>query len=158
MGFGVGFFADFEFGFGFRDRFFRDHHFFRHHEINHVNIFHHWDGGARLTGRPGIGHIGGPRIGRSGIDAFAGRDGHVFRRDGGQWLQHNRAGGWEGVRGPTAEHEQSHQARQLGEQRLGTMNRGLGSGGTAGGGFHGGGSPHGGGGFGGGHGGGGHGR
>ncbi len=154
LGFGVDVFTGFEFGFGFgfrdhhffgfRDhRFFgfRDHHFFRHHDISHMNIFHHWDGGARVIGRPGIGHIGGPRIGRSGIDAFAGRDGHVFRQEGGQWLQHNRASGWEGVRGPTAEHEQSHQARQLGEQRLGSMNRGLGSGG-----------------FGGGHGGGGHGR
>jgi hypothetical protein len=132
LGWGVGFFPDFEFGFAFR------HHF------GHV-------GGGFATGR----------VGRSGIDAYAGRDGHVYRRDGGQWLQHNRAGGWEGVRGPTAEHEQWHQARQLGEQRLGRGAAGggfHGGGGFHAGGFHGGGF-HGGGGFAGGHGGGGgHGR
>jgi len=144
LGFGVGFFPDFEFGFAFR-------HHFHHHGTGHVNVYHHWGNHARFAARPGIGHVGGGfasgRVGRSGIDAYAGRDGHVYRREGGQWLQHNRAGGWEGVRGPTAEHEQWHQARQLGEQRLG----GAGRGSAAGGGFHGGG-------FTGGHGGGGHGR
>ncbi len=163
LGWGVGFFPDFEFGFAFR-------HHFRHHGIGHVNVYHHWGNHAHFAGRRGIGHAGGHfgsgRVGRSGIDAYAGRDGHVYRREGGQWLQHNRAGGWDGVRGPTAEHEQWHQARQLGQQRIG--------GGVAGGGFHGGGGIHGGGGFhgggfhggggfagghgGGGHGGGGHGR
>jgi hypothetical protein len=154
LGWGVGFFPDFEFGFAFR-------HHFRHHGIAHVNVYHHWGNHARFTG----GHVGGGlatgRVGRSGIDAYAGRDGHVYRRDGGQWLQHNRAGGWEGVRGPTAEHEQWHQARQLGEQRLGRGAAGggfHGGGGFHAGGFHGGGF-HGGGGFAGGHGGGGgHGR
>ena len=157
LGFGVGFFTDFEFGFAFR-------HHFRHHGFGRVNVFHHWGDRARFTGRPGQvgGHVGSGRVGRSGIDAYAGRDGHVYRREGGQWLQHNRAGGWEGVRGPTAEHEQWHQGRQLGEQRLGGSNRGPGGGGVAGGGSRGGGGFHGGfhggGGFSGGHGGGGHGR
>ena len=178
LGFGVGIFTDFEFGFGFRHHF---RHPFRHQVIGHVNVFHHWGNRVRFAGRPASGRFGGPaRIGRSGIDAYAGRDGHVFRREGGQWLEHNRAGGWEGVRGPTAEHEQWHQARQLGEQRLGGFNRGPSGGGVAGdgshggdemhggggemhgggGGFHGGGfsGGHGAGGFSGGHGGGGHGR
>jgi hypothetical protein len=170
LGFGVDIFTGFEFGFAFR------HHHFRHHGISHVNVFHHWSDRVHVTRRPGIGHVGSSRIGRSGVDAYAGRDGHVYRRDGGQWREHSRAGGWEGVRGPTADHEQWHHARQLGEQRFGTFNRGPGSGGSAGGGFHGsggaihggggshgggfqgGGGFHGGGGFAGGHGGGGHGR
>ncbi|HKC10319.1 MAG TPA: hypothetical protein VKJ67_25825, partial [Methylomirabilota bacterium] len=157
LGFGVGFFPDFEFGFAFR-------HHFHHHGTGHVNVYHHWGNHARFAARPGIGHVGGRfasgRVGRSGIDAYAGRDGHVYRREGGQWLQHNRAGGWEGVRGPTAEHEQWHQARQLGEQRLGGAGRGSAAGGGfhGGGGIHGAGGFHGGGGFTGGHGGGGHGR
>jgi hypothetical protein len=136
LGFGIDAFADFEFGFGFR------HHHFRHDRINHVNVFHHRGERLHVTGRPGMGHIGSPRLGRSGIDAYAGRDGHVYRREGGQWLEHNRAGGWEGVRGSTTEHEQWHQSRQLGEQRLGTFNRGLGSGGFADGGAHGGSGAH----------------
>ena len=157
LGWGVGFFPDFEFGFAFR-------HHFRHHGIAHVNVYHHWGDRARFGGRPGLGHVGGHfgsgRVGRSGIDAYAGRDGHVYRREGGQWQEHNRAGGWQGVRGPTAEHEQWHQSRQLGQQRVGGFNRGRGGGGVAGGGFHDGGGFHGGSGFhgGGGHGGGGHGR
>ncbi len=148
LGWGVGFFPDFEFGFAFR-------HHFRHHGIAHVNVYHHWGNHARFTGGPVGRHLATGRVGRSGVDAYAGRDGHVYRRDGGQWLQHNHAGGWDGVRGSTAEHEQWHQARQLGEQRLGG-----GAGGRfhGGGGFDGGGGFHGGGGFAGGHGGGGHGR
>jgi len=158
LGFGVDVFTGFEFGFAVR------RHHFRHHDVSHVNVFHHWGDRVHLTRRPGFGHIGGPRIGRSGVDAYAGRDGHVYRREGGQWQEHNRAGGWEHMSGSTAEHEQWHQARQLGEQRLGTFNRGPGGGASAGGGFHGGGGAiHGGGGVGGGfhggggsHGGGGH--
>jgi|HubBroStandDraft_6_1064221.scaffolds.fasta_scaffold63086_2 hypothetical protein len=152
LGFGVDIFTDFEFGFAFR-------HHFRHHILDHVNVFHHWGDRVRLAARPSVGQIGGTgRVGRSGIDAYAGRDGHVFQREGGQWLRHNRAGGWEGVRGSTAEHEQWHQARQLGAQRLAAPNRGLGGGRVTGGGFRGGGGFHGGGGFAGAHGGGGRGR
>jgi hypothetical protein len=164
LGFGVGFFTDFEFGFGFRHHF---HHFrqanfhhFRHHELGHLNVYRHWGARARFGARPGghfAGHLG--RIGRSGIDAYAGRDGHVYRREGGQWLQHNHVGGWDGFRGPVGEHEQWHQARELGQQRFGAHRGGFAGGLHGGGGFHGGGA-HVGGGFSGGgfHGGGGHGR
>ena len=92
LGWGVAFFPDFEFGFAFR-------HHFRHHGIAHVNVYHHWGNHARFTGGPVGRHLATGRVGRSGVDAYAGRDGHVYRRDGGQWLQHNHAGGWDGVRG-----------------------------------------------------------
>lgn len=138
LGFDVDIFTGFEFGFAFRDHF---RHHFRHHDIGHMNVFHHWGSGARFTGRVGPrgGHFGSGRVGRSGIDAYAGRDGHVYRREGGQWLQHNGAGGWDGVRGPTSEHEQWHHARELGRQRLGGFHGGPRGGGFAAGGFHGGG-------------------
>jgi len=128
-----------------------------HHGLSHVNIYHRWGPRAHLTRDTFAGHVRSIRPERAGgIDAYAGRDGHVYRREGGQWQEHNHAGGWEGVRGPTGEHERWHQARQLGEQRLGSFNRGLAThgfgGGIHGGGLHAGGGFHGGG-FGGGHGG-----
>ncbi len=91
LGFDVDIFTGFEFGFAFRDHF---RHHFRHHALGHVNVFHHWGPGARFTGRLGRpgGHGGIGRVGRSGIDAYAGRDGHVYRRDGGEWRQHNGSG------------------------------------------------------------------
>jgi hypothetical protein len=138
-----------------------------HHGISHVNVYHHWGDHGHFTGSRSFSHDARGRRG-GGSDVSAGRDGRVFRRENGQWHEHNHAGGWGGLRGPTAEHEHWHQARQLGQQRLGTFNHqltahGVGGGFHGGGGFHAAGGFHGGGGFaggfhggGGGHGGGGH--
>src|SRR5262245_27338296 len=142
LGFGVGFFTDFAFGF--------HHHFqhFRHHGFEHVNVYRHWGSHARFGMRPG-GHVADHfgAVGRSGIDAYAGRDGRVYRREGERWFQHNRVGGWDGFRGPVGEHEQWHHARELGQQRFGAHRGGFASGGFHGGDFHGGGGFHAGGGF-----------
>jgi hypothetical protein len=132
-----------------------------------VNVYHHWGEHVHITGNHFIDH-GSTRGGHfGGGNVYAGRDGHVYRRDAeGHWQQHTRSGGWTGLRGPSAEHEQSHQAREMGQQRFSNFNRGFGAHGFSAshgssGGFHGGGVGggfHGGGGFsgGGGHGGGGH--
>jgi DNA-binding SARP family transcriptional activator len=129
-----------------------------HRGISHVNVYNHWGDhvhiflhgpmGRRVTGR------------RFGGDVYAGRDGHVYRRDGlGHWQEFNRGGGWAGLRGSAAEHERSYQAREIGQHRLNGLNRegpahgftgmrgrgGFAGGVHGGGGFHGGGA-HGGGG------------
>lgn len=123
-----------------------------HHGISHVNVYNHWGDHVHLTRNQFGDHIRGGRFGRG--DVYAGRDGHVYRRDGeGHWHEHTTGGSWAGLRGPSTEHEQSHQARELGRERLGSFNRGLAAHGFRGG-FHGGGGFHSGGGF---HGGGGHG-
>ena len=115
-----------------------------------------WGDHVRITRNHFIGYIGNTRGGRFGrADVYAGRDGRVYRRDSeGHWQEHTRGGNWAGLRGPATEHEQWHQARELGQQRSGNFNRGFSShgfgGGSHGGGF--GGGSHGGG----GHGGGGH--
>jgi hypothetical protein len=138
-----------------------------HRGISHVNVYHHWGDHVHLTRNHLGDHLRGGRF--RGGDVYAGRDGHVYRRDGeGHWQQHTRGGSWAGLRTPSPEHERSHQARELGRERLGGFNRGLAAHGL-GGGFHGGavagsgshgfsGGFHGAGGFhgGGGHGGGGH--
>jgi hypothetical protein len=139
LGFGVDVFTGFEFGFAVGPYWGWHGGWGWHHGISHVNIYHHWSDHAYLSRNTYVGRIGNARTGRAGgIDAYAGRDGRVYRQEGGQWQEHNRAGDWEGVRGSTAEHEQSHQAREFGEQRLGSFNRGLATHGF-GGGFHGGG-------------------
>ncbi len=129
-----------------------------HHGISHVNVYNHWGDRVHVT-RHGPRAFGGVGRRPGGGDVYAGRDGRVLRRDGGgRWQEHNHAGGWESLRGPAAEHERSHQARETGQQRLDTFNRqgpahgfaggpgrGVGSRGVAGG-FHGGGGAHGGGG------------
>jgi len=121
-----------------------------------------WGDHVHITWNHFIGYIGNTRGGRFGrADVYAGRDGRVYRRDSaGHWQEHTRGGNWAGLRGPATEHEQWHQARELGQQRLGSFNRGaaahgfrggfpgggFGGGFHAGGGFHGGGGSHGGGG------------
>ena len=113
-----------------------------HHGIAHVNLYRHWSDRVSLT-RNSFGH----RIGASrfrGHDVYAGRDGHVYRRDGeGRWHQYTRSGSWRGLARPSNEHEQAHQARALGQARVGGFNHGLavhgfGGGFHAGGGFAGG--------------------
>jgi hypothetical protein len=174
LGFGVDVFTGFEFGFAVGP-YWGWHHGWGwhggccwgwHHGISHVNVYHHWGDHVRTT-RNFIDHgnVRGGRFGEGSV--YAGRDGHVYRRDAeGHWQQHTRSGGWTGLRGPSAEHERSHQAREMGQQRFSNFNRGFGAHGFSAshgssGGFHGGGVGggfHGGGGFsgGGGHGGGGH--
>jgi hypothetical protein len=122
-----------------------------HHGISHVNVYNHWGDHVHLARNHFGDHI---REGRfRGGDVYAGRDGHVYRRDGaGHWQERSAGGSWRGLREPSAEHEHSHQARILGQERLGSFHRGLAAHGLAAG-FHGGGGVHGGGGS---HGGGGH--
>jgi hypothetical protein len=115
----------------------------------HVNVYNHWGDHVYLSRHLAMDHlrdIRGRRFG--GADVYAGGDDHVYRRDGaGHWQELNRGRSWAGVRGPTTEHEQWHQARELGQQRLGNFNRGFAAhapggfrgGAFAGGGFHGGG-------------------
>ena len=168
LGFGVDVFTGFEFGFAVSP-YWGWHHGWGwhggccwgwHHGISHVNVYHHWGEHVRATRNHFIDHRNtrGGRFG--GGDVYAGRDGHVYRRDGqGHWQEHTRSGGWTGLRGPSAEHEQSHQAREMGQQRFSNFNRGFGArgfsashgssggfhGGGVGGGFHGGGGRGGGG-------------
>ncbi len=132
-----------------------------HHGISHVNVYNHWGDHTYLHRNTELGWLGrAGRLGRiGGTDAYADHDGQVYRREGdGHWSQHNRSGGWDGMRAPMPEHEQWHSERQLGEQRLGDFNHGLAAHGFGGeshgvaagsGGFHGfgGGGFHGGGGF-----------
>ena len=159
MGFGIDVLTGFAFGFAL-GHYWGWHHGWGwhggggwgwHHGIAHVNVYNRWGDHVYLSrhlagdiGRD-IGRdvrrdvrrdIGGRRFG--GADVYAGRDGHVYRRDGvGHWQEFNRDRGWASVRGPTTEHEQWHQARELGQQRLGDFNRGFEAHAPAGG-FHGG--------------------
>ena len=163
VGFGIDDFTDFAFGFALGP-YWGGHHGWGwhggccwgwHHGMPHVNVYNRWGDHVHLTRHPAMEHLGdirGRRFG--GADVYAGRDGHVYRRDGaGHWQEHTRGGNWAGLRGPAAEHEQWHQARELGQQRLGNFSRGFAA--HAPGGFHGGmvagGGFHGGGGHGGGH-------
>ena len=161
VGFGIDDFTDFAFG-----PYWGGHHGWGwhggccwgwHHGMPHVNVYNRWGDHVHLTRHPAMEHLGdirGRRVG--GADVYAGRDGHVYRRDGaGHWQEHTGGGNWAGLRGPATEHEQWHQARELGQQRLGNFTRGFAAhapgggfhgGAVAGGGFHGGGGGHGGGG------------
>jgi uncharacterized membrane protein YgcG len=170
LGFGVDVFTGFEFGFAVGP-YWGWHRGWGwhggccwgwHHGISHVNVYNHWGDHVHITRNHFSGYIGNTRGGRFGrADVYAGRDGRVFRRDSaGHWQEHTRGGNWAGLRGPATEHEQWHQARELGQQRLGSFNRGaeahgfrggfhgggFAGGFHAGGGFHGGGGSHGGGG------------
>jgi len=164
VGFGVDIFTDFAFGFALGP-YWGWHHGWGwhggccwgwHRGMPHVNVYNRWGDHVHLTRHPAMEHLGDIR-GRhfGGADVYAGRDGHVYRRDGaGHWQEHTRGGNWAGLRGPATEHEQWHQARELGQQRLGNFTRGFAAhapggfhgGAFAGGGFHGfGGGGHGGG-------------
>jgi hypothetical protein len=78
----------------------------------HVNVYNHWGDHVYLSRHLAMDHlrdIRGRRFG--GADVYAGGDDHVYRRGGaGHWQEHSRGGGWAGLRGPAAEHEQWHQA------------------------------------------------
>src|SRR5229473_4136903 len=147
LGFGVDVFTGFEFGFALGP-YWGWHHGWGwhggccwgwHHGMPHVNVYNRWGDHVHLTRHPAMEHLGdirGRRFG--GADVYAGRDGHVYRRDGaGHWQEHTGGGNWAGLRGPATEHEQWHQARELGQQRLGNFTRGFAAH-APGGGFHGG--------------------
>jgi hypothetical protein len=166
LGFGVDIFTGFEFGFAVGP-YWGWHRGLGwhggccwgwHHGISHVNVYNYWGDHVHLFRHGPVGRLVTGR--RFGVDVYAGRDGHVYRRDGrGHWQEFNRGGGWDGLRGPAAEHERSHQAREIGQHRLNGLNRegpahgftgmpgrgGFAGGVHGGGGFHGGGA-HGGGG------------
>src|SRR6266849_5312152 len=146
VGFGIDVFTGFAFGFALGP-YWGGHHGWGwhggggwgwHHGMPHVNVYNRLGDHGHLTRHPAMEHLGdirGRRFG--GADVYAGRDGHVYRRDGaGHWQEHTRGGNWAGLSGPATEHEQWHQARELGQQRLGNFTRGFAA--HAPGGFHGG--------------------
>lgn len=135
VGFGADVFTDFAFGFAFGSYWGWHYGWGWHggccwgwyHGMPHVNVYNRWGDHEHLTRHPAMEHLGNIRGRRfGGADVYAGRDGGVYRRDGaGHWQEHTKGGNWAGLRGSAAEHNQWHQARELGQQRLGNFTRGF---------------------------------
>ena len=140
LGFGVGVFTGFAFGFGVGAwggwyggwGWHGGCCWGWHGGINNVNVYNHWGNNVNVTkntnitkNTTNIGHVGSTtRISGGHGNVYAGHDGNAYRRDGnGNWQGHNASGGWDSAKGSTAEHEQAHQARQQGQQRVNGYNR-----------------------------------
>src|SRR5204863_7375929 len=90
----------------------------------------HWGNNVHITNNTNITRTN-TAIGRGASagsshsnNVYAGRNGSAYRRTAeGNWQQHSASGGWEGAKGSTAEHEQAHQARQAGQERVNGFNR-----------------------------------